>query len=276
MPDNPSPLRYPGGKSSLLGKISNTINLNNLNLCHYAEPYAGGGGLALSLSFSGVVSKIHLNDIDRGIWAIWNAIINQTEELIKKIEKTPVNIIEWHNQKNILSNENNHNNLDVGFATFYLNRTNRSGIIRDAGPIGGFKQEGNYKIDCRFNKRKLIQKIERIKKYDNNISIHGLDAIKFLDYCNIYLPEKSLLFIDPPYFEKGSSLYTNYYGENDHIILEKHINKLKKPWILTYDNNTVIRNLYTKNKQEFFSLRYSASKKYLGQEVLIAANNMKL
>ncbi|WP_208856238.1 DNA adenine methylase [Sphingomonas melonis] len=174
------------------------LRINNLTRGHYAEPYAGGAGLALSLLFEGHVSDVHLNDIDRTIWAFWSSVLTETTEFVRLIECTPVTIAEWHRQREIYLNESDFTDLEVGFATFFLNRTNRSGIVKGAGVIGGLSQDGAYKIDCRFNKEDLARRIRRIAKYKSRIHLHRQDALAFLDSMDESLPDRSFLCIDPP------------------------------------------------------------------------------
>lgn len=269
----PSPLRYPGGKTVLYPMVSNLIRYNELERGHYAEPYAGGAGLALSLLFNNVVREIHINDIDPAVWAFWNASLNQTSRLIKLIEKADVNIDEWHRQKEIFSKKKT-TILKRGFAFFFLNRTNRSGIIHKAGVIGGLKQNGNYKLDCRFNKPALIAKIEAIAEYRHRIHLHNLDAIEFLRQVEPILPKNSLTYIDPPYYNKGASLYTSFYDHKDHKEVSEHVQKFQKPWIMTYDNTPEITNLYNSCRQVEFNLNYSVQTKRKGQEILVLSDSI--
>ena len=120
-------------------------------------------------------------------------------------------------QQEIQKNKENADLLTLGFSTFYLNRTNRSGIIQ-AGPIGGRNQIGNYKMNCRYNTEVLVNKIELIAKNKNKIGLYNLDAIKFIKN-NIRRTKRSLTFFDPPYFVKGKQLYTNFYEYIDHLEL---------------------------------------------------------
>lgn len=276
MPQTPSPLRYPGGKTSIWKMVSKIIKDNKLERGHYCEPYAGGCGLALSLLFKGYVHELHLNDIDRSIWAFWNAVLHETEALIEKILLTEVTVEEWYRQRDVQLNKDDFSDFDLAFSSFFLNRTNRSGIILKAGMIGGLKQEGNYKIDCRYNKKSLIDKIKRIEKYKHRIHLYNLDALDFLDKTRVSLPKNSLYCIDPPYFEKGQTLYTNAYEKKDHEEISKKILKLNRPWILTYDNADEIRALYSKSKQYTFDLNYSAAEKRVGTELLIISKNLKI
>lgn len=276
MSRNSSPLRYPGGKASLYGALSNIIQLNNMARFEYAEPYAGGCGLALELLFRGDVSDIHINDIDVGIWAFWECVLNHPTDLVAKIISTKVTIKEWHKQNEIFKSQNLNDVLSLGFSTFFLNRTNRSGILTGAGIIGGLKQDGTYKIDCRYNKSELIERILRIVKYKSRIHLTNLDALKFLNKAKTKLPSNTFFCIDPPYFNKGASLYTNFYIEEDHALLAKKIDQLEFPWIVTYDNALEIQKLYSKHDQYLFNIKYSAQIKKVGTEILVTSKGIKV
>lgn len=272
----PSPLRYPGGKTSILGMVSKIINDNDLSDGDYAEPYAGGAGLALSLLFNDLVNEIHLNDIDRSIWSFWNAVLNNTEAFIDKINHTEITMDEWYQQRHIQQNKDEFNDFELAFSSFFLNRTNRSGIILKAGVIGGYKQAGDYKLDCRFNKIGLIERIKRIQQYRHRIHLYNYDAIEFIKKTNKFLPENSLYCIDPPYFAKGSSLYTNFYNPKDHKKVADTILELERPWILTYDNTPEIEKLYPNQPQYRFHLNYSAATKRKGTELLITSQSINI
>lgn len=274
MPLSYSPLRYPGGKTSIFELVSEFIKVNKLQRRHYAEPYAGGCGLALALLYHGFVSDIHINDIDRGIWAFWDAVLNHTERLEEKINTTTINMDEWYKQKEVIQNPKIYDDFGVGFATFFLNRTNRSGIIKNAGVIGGKNQEGNYKLDCRFNKTDLIKRIRRVAKYKSRIHLTHQDAIHFIQKAENCLPEETFFCIDPPYFNKGSSLYTNFYEKNDHAQIADAILELNRPWILTYDNDDEIKKLYKTRRQFEINLNYSANVKRVGTELMITSKRL--
>lgn len=271
-----SPLRYPGGKSCLLDLTSQILILNKADRREYAEPYAGGCGLALSLLFGGHVSDIHINDIDPSIWAFWHCVLNETEKFNELIASTPVTIEEWLSQREFLRSQDCTDTLRLGFATFFLNRTNRSGIIKGAGVIGGLQQKGNYKLDCRFNKDGLIKRISRIKKYADRIHLTNLDAIDFLKNKKGYMSSKTFFCIDPPYYKKGSSLYTSFYNPSDHADVANAILSLEHPWMLTYDDTPEIRSLYKDRRQYCFGINYSLQNRRTGTELMIASKGLRL
>jgi DNA adenine methylase len=276
MPIATSPLRYPGGKSCLLAPVSRIIRLNKLKHGHYAEPYAGGCGLALALLYEGHVSDIHINDIDRSIWSFWHVVLNHTEDFIDLMDRTPVTLKEWRRRREMQKDVRGLTQLEIAFTAFFLNRTNRSGIIKNAGVIGGISQDGRYKIDCRFSKDELARRIRRVRKYRDRIHLHRKDALDFIAHVECNLPENTFLCIDPPYFNKGSSLYTSFYQPDDHDLVARRVLELDRPWIITYDFCEEIQKLYTSRRQFEISLNYSAQIKRVGSELLIASKGLKM
>lgn len=271
-----SPLRYPGGKVCLLDLTATVLRLNGLERGHYAEPYAGGCGLALALLYGGYVADIHINDIDPSIWAFWHCVLKETDAFLALVESAPLTIDEWLKQREVHRAQDTSDTLALGFSAFFLNRTNRSGIIKQAGVIGGLAQTGNYKLGCRYNREDLMRRISRVKKYKDRIHLTNLDALEFLTGCQSALPRDSLFFIDPPYYKKGSDLYTSFYKPDDHAALAAKIMDLDLPWIVTYDDVPEIRGLYRNRRQYCFDINYSLQEKRIGTELLIASKGLKL
>lgn len=276
MPRTTSPLRYPGGKTCLYSLVAKVLKNNRLERRHYAEPFAGGCGLALALLYEGHVSDIHINDVDVSIWAFWHSVLEYTDELVDRIRKTPITIDEWRAQREIHLKMDADDLISLGFATFFLNRTNRSGIIKSAGVIGGLDQNGPYKLDCRFNRGDLERRVRRVAKYRNRIHLTRLDALRFIEETNARLPKSTFFCVDPPYFSKGQGLYTSFYNPGDHGILAKSILALENPWIVTYDNMLAISKLYKGRRQYQFDINYSVETKRRGTELLIASKGLQL
>ncbi|MBB3212580.1 DNA adenine methylase [Herbaspirillum sp. Sphag1AN] len=247
--------------------IIELIRENDLFYGEYAEPFAGGAGIAVSLLLDGYVDKIYLNDFDPAIYAFWSAALNHTDALCSKIESTKVDMDEWHKQRTVYFSDDE-DVVSKGFATLFLNRTNRSGIIK-AGVIGGLAQTGNYKMDCRFIKPELIRKIRRIAGYREQISLTCLDAVDFIKNVLPKTAEKTLVNLDPPYFGKGPELYANFYTAKDHALLAKSVHKISRRWMVTYDDASEIRDLYKKYPMFSSSLNYSAQTKRVGTELMV-------
>lgn len=269
-----SPLRYPGGKSRLANFMKLVIQANGLKGGVYAEPFAGGAGVAIALLLDGYVEQIIINDIDLSVYAFWYSVLNHTEELCEKIAVTSVTMDEWYLQKQVFTDKDPAFLLELGFATFFLNRTNRSGIL-NAGVIGGKYQTGEWKIDARYPKEKLILQIKQLAHKRNAISLYNLDARILIQQYLINLPEKSLIYLDPPYFQKGQKLYLNALQPDDHILIAHSVkNYINTHWIVSYDNVEPIHTLYLKHRQSSYPLSYTAANRYHGSEVVIYSDDL--
>jgi len=269
-----SPLRYPGGKAKVADFFKTVVKDNILYDAVYVEPYAGGAAVGLALLFNEYVSKIVINDIDPSIYAFWHSVLNRTDKFCDLIAKTPVTVKTWLSQREVLRHRTNHSRFEVGFAAFFLNRTNRSGIL-NGGVIGGLDQTGPWKIDARYNKAALVERIQRVASYRDRIELHNSDAVKLIKSLRKSLPKKTLFYFDPPYYVKGQDLYRNFYGPEDHKEIAEAIATLKEHrWIVTYDNVPAIRRLYSRHRKVSFNLNYSAAKASKGQEVMVFSDNL--
>lgn len=268
---NHSPLRYPGGKSKIAPFVSLIIEKANIGECTYIEPFAGGAGVALALLFDGVVSNVVINDYDKAIYSMWKAILNETTAFIKLVKETPLTIDEWKNQQKIYNSKNKKYSLELGFATFYLNRTNRSGIL-SAGPIGGYKQDGNYLMDARYNRDSLVERIEKIAKYKSHIHLYNKDIESFITK---YLPKyrgQAFVYFDPPYYNKGKELYKNFFVHKDHKRISRLIDNLDCYWMVTYDDVDEICRLYKDYECKRFDLTYSVANSGKKSEIMFLSD----
>lgn len=179
---------------------------------------------------------------------------------------------EWYKQKQIYSSSTTYS-LDLAFATLFLNRTNRSGILT-AGPIGGYAQAGEWKLDVRFNKASLIKKIEMLSAQKGNITVYNKDIISLI---NNYIPRfgtNTFIYFDPPYYNKGQKLYKNFLTPCDHQkIHDAIVQNVHVPWIITYDDVPEICNLYAPYMTREFDLIYSAANKGKASELMIFSDD---
>lgn len=264
-----TPLRYPGGKAKLASFVKAIIDQNDLTDGHYVEPFAGGAGIALELLFHEYVSRIHINDISRPVYSFWSSVLNDTDRLAKLVRDTPLTVAAWDRQKTILGNPDEASDLELGFAAFFLNRTNRSGIL-NGGVIGGRDQTGPWKIDARYNAPELVFRIESIAKQRSRIALTSMDAVAFLTKTAPELPDRALVYLDPPYYVKGKDLYYDYYTHGDHAkIASAVLERIRRQcWIVSYDNVAPIRSLYKGLPQMTYELGYSAREIRTGSEVM--------
>lgn len=262
-------MRYPGGKARLAPFFARLINAQDPVPTHYAEPYAGGAGAALRLLTDGVVEHVHLNDINAGIAAFWRTITTPgtARTFCDLIEDTPVTVEQWHHQRSIYQSRQG-DDLTLGFATFYLNRTNRSGIL-DARPIGGLEQTGRWGIDARFNKPALVERVKAVAAMGERIHVTELDGLDFLSTMEP-LEDDVLVYADPPYVEQGGNLYLHAFGKEDHEHLADHLLQAPYPWLLTYDDKKVIWDeLYGQARCAIFNIAHTAAVQHVGRETIV-------
>ncbi len=272
-----TPLRYPGGKGKLAAYIKRLMKENRLLDGEYVEPYAGGAAIALELLFHEYVSRIPINDVSKPVYAFWKSVISHTDELSKLVIDTPLTVRAWDKQKRIVENPAEHDDLTLGFATFFLNRTNRSGIL-NGGIIGGRDQTGPWKIDARYNAQELIHRIESIAAMGNRIRVTRQDALRFLKAGISRWPAKTLIYLDPPYYIKGRDLYYDFYEPKDHEKVSTFVRADIKDqrWIVSYDNEPAIRTLYNGSPHIVYDIGYSARSPKQGSEVMFFGDGLKI
>ena len=266
-----SPFRYPGGKAFLTGLLQDRVALLKDGKKTYAEPFCGGAGAAIKLLHIGAVTNIILNDLDVRIFSAWNAMLSENERFCERISQTSLDIETWHRMQETVQKSANEYDFELGFATFYLNRTSRGGIILGSGPIGGYDQKGSWKIEARFYRKTLLNRVTWIGSMKEKIRIYNLPAISFLKRLSRRKNlDRYLVFVDPPYFEMGSRLYFDGMGKLGHAELAHYLSKGNIPnWILTYDDHPVIRKLYSNFPKSQMSVQYSLQKRRTAKEILI-------
>ena len=271
----PSPLRYPGGKRKLATYVKLLLQVNGLVDGEYAEVYAGGAAIALELLFEHYVRRIHINDYDPAVHAFWIAARDSSEALCRRVRDTDVTMEEWRRQRAVYGSANP-DPLDLAFATLFLNRTNRSGIIT-GGPIGGYSQTGTWRLDARYHSDDLVRRIEKIGRFGSLIEVYRLDGAEFLKTIVPTLPDRALVYLDPPYYVKGQeALYANYYKPHDHEVIAGLVAALPRPWMVSYDDRSEIRELYGQHRSMSYGIGYTAHDRYRGQEVAYFAAQLRV
>ena len=261
----------------MTGLLAETIDLNDLRGCIYYEPYAGGAGAALNLLNQGIVSELYLNDFDKRIYAFWVSAIYSSERFAERIRTVPLTIQEWYRQHDICAHSDSHSQFDVGFAAFFMNRCNRSGILTGAGPIGGYEQTGKWRLDARFYRDTLSERVLALGRLRQDIHVSWQDAIVFLKNM---LPQghgqsRVFVYLDPPYVTNGRRLYLNAYEANDHAELARYLdNQTASAWIMSYDDNDLIRELYSRHGIALKPIRYTLQKKRSAQELIISPRHL--
>jgi DNA adenine methylase len=268
-----TPLRYPGGKARLAPYIAELIRAQRPRPTVYAEPFAGGAGAAIRLLADEVVDSIRINDLDPGIAALWRCIFNDTDELVRRVQTAKVTVAAWRRHRNIYGNPTEHDDRTLGFSTFFLNRCNRSGIL-NARPIGGLDQTGTWKIDARFNRQDLIERIRYLSEFRHRVSVSQLDARAFLQVVAAE-PARTLVYVDPPYLGQGDDLYLDRLRYDDHQELAGLLTSSELRWFMTYDcDEHITDDLYTGLRCARFNIKHTAQRQHVGSEYAIYSDNL--
>ena len=250
--------------------------MNDLSNCTFVEVFTGGAGAAISLLLKGHVNSLILNDLDVAIYSFWKAVKECPAEFVRLIKSTRINMAEWRRQKEIYESKDTSDMLALGFSTFYLNRCNHSGVL-EARPIGGVKQNGAYRINSRYNKTTSIAKIEAIAKYADYLEVFNLDWARFLELLKQrYRDRNCLIYFDPPYYQKGPTLYLNHFSHKDHEALRNAILECPFPWVLSYDNHENIVDMYRDQGCRLYqnSIRHTITGNKQVDELIISKLNL--
>lgn len=275
MPSTYSPLRYPGGKSRFYTYVRNILILNELIGETYIEPFAGGAGLALKLLMSGDVERIVINDFDQAIYSFWYSVLYHADEFCDLLTRTEISVKEWEKQHSIFIEGDTTHRVRLGFATFFLNRTNVSGVL-DGGIIGGKNQLGTYKIDARFNKVKLVQQIQRVALFKDRVVLLNRDAMELLQEDLVNLYGISFINFDPPYVNKGAQLYKNAFSKTDHQRLAELVRQSNSKWIVTYDICPLVQELYGEYRRSYLDVTYSVGASKKAKEFIFFSDDLRV
>ncbi|MGQ3088479.1 MAG: hypothetical protein ACT6RA_15150, partial [Flavobacterium sp.] len=116
-----------------------------------------------------------------------------------------------------------------------------------------------------------------IALFKDNITITNFDAEIYIENYIPNLPVNTLIYLDPPYYDKGSLLYLNAYKKGDHARLSDTIqSKVNHKWVLSYDGVTDIIDLYKQRRHFLYDLQYSAAKVYKGKEIFIFCDSLTI
>ena len=256
-----TPLRYPGGKSRLLGYVERFLKANHISPDCVCEPFAGTASISVGLLQKGLVDSAYICEKDPLIVAYWKAVKYHIDELVESVKSVEVSMDTWFDFKKYLP-ENAQTRFSVtelALAFLFYNRTNYSGIIK-GGPLGGKSQKSPYKLGCRFNKPTIIEKLLDLSKVSENIHINLGDGLEFMKRESSNRSVESIFFyVDPPFYNAGKDLYREFFNDKDHIELADFLADLESPWLLSYDDSEFIRNLYKEKRNAKIYIDYQAN-----------------
>ncbi len=245
--------RYPGGKSKLRKQIIEKINgITRNNGFEYREPFFGGGSIGLlMLENNSNINKIWINDFNLGIASLWTALIKYPDLFKKKIQEFIPSVEAFYKFKEELTSKNCKLDtvdkiVDYGFKKLAIHQISYSGLgTKSGGPLGGRDQKSAYKIDCRWSPTYICKKIDALNTKFSELTIRN-NTCTNLDFAQLIEDDScpAVIYLDPPYYDKGSNLYQDGFEEEDHKRLADCLKKTDHQWILSYDDCPEIRRYY--------------------------------
>ena len=266
-----SPLRYPGSKQALVDYVESFLRANNFVGRQWFEPCAGGASVALSLISRGLVPRATIVEKDPLVYAFWKAMKSDAAILCQMVRELDISIATWHKFQKYRAPDatKRFSLLELGLAGLFFNRTNYSGII-GANPIGGINQTSEYKIDCRFTKETVIDRIVEASAVMDRITVAQGDVVSYLRRSHGRLAlGNSVVYVDPPYYLQGEKLYRYHFVERDHVRLAQFLNSANFPWLVSYDNVPFVVNLFRGQTVRPIWLQYTVREARRADELLI-------
>jgi len=260
--------RYPGGKSKLKDRIVCKLNeISSDDTLEYREPFFGGGSIGLSFFEKRPnLDKIWINDFDLGISSLWTTLFNRPDLLKLCVQKFQPSVLMFDKYKEELTATplpkltSEEEIANFGFAKLAIHQISYSGLgTKSGGPLGGRDQKSKYKIDCRWSPDYICKKIDALHQRFSKLSVRN-DICTNLDFSDIIndTSHDAIIYLDPPYFEKGNDLYQHGFTEKNHTQLADCLKNTKHRWLLSYDDCPEIRKYYDwANIEEISEVNYS-------------------
>jgi len=264
--------RYPGGKAKLQQKI--IPKLGNIANLEYREPFFGGGSIGIAVLDQRPAS-VWINDFDDGIAALWQSVIYYPALLKEQIRQLKPSVAAFDQIKSELSSkvpscDSADQIANFGLKKLAIHQLSYSGLgTKAGGPLGGKHQRSKYKIDSRWSPNYMCAQIDLIhaKFAGLEVCCTSVDFMALIEDTS----RRAIVFLDPPYWEKGSSLYQHAFSDADHQRLADALRVTEHHWVLTYDDCPQIRALYNWATIEVLEVKYSIAGSHTKNELLITA-----
>ena len=251
-----TPLRYPGGKSKAVKTLSKWYPDK---ISEYREPFIGGGSIAIDIAKKNPRIPIWINDLYVPLYNFWVQLRDNGDQLSDRVYEEKQYTLDAGDPDKVterardLFNQykeeiDSYNDFDKAVAFFIMNKCSFSGLTENS-TFSQTASNSNFSL-VGANKLKDFSKIIKYWKITN------------LDYAEVmhsHATDDAFIFLDPPYDIKDF-----LYGKNremhksfDHNRFAQEVYKCKSKFMITYNLNDRLCELYKDYNLKEWKLRYS-------------------
>ena len=249
-------LRYPGGKSKATKTLSPWFPRY---FKEYREPFIGGGSIAIDITKANPDIPVWINDLYVPLYNFWIQLRDCGQDLSESVREQKEKMLESGTQDekdkfakdlfNQYADEiDTYDNFQKAVAFFIMNKCSYSGLTENS-TFSRTAANSNFSL---VGADKLAQFSELIKNWK-------ITNIDYSEVMNADGPENTFVFLDPPYDIKDF-----LYGKNremhkkfDHYLFAARVFKCPHKFMITYNVNDRLLELYKDYYLEYWKLRYS-------------------
>ena len=251
-----TPLRYPGGKSKAIKTLSQWYPKI---ISEYREPFIGGGSIAIDVTKSNPDIPIWINDLYVPLYNFWVQLRDRGEELSERVREEKQNTLDEGDKDKITASAkelfnkykeeiDTYDDFEKAVAFFIMNKCSFSGLTENST----FSQTAS-------NSNFSLVGADKLKEFSKLIQHWKITNIDYSEVMNADGSDDTFVFLDPPYDIKDF-----LYGKNremhksfDHNLFAENVYKCKYNFMITYNVNHRLMQLYSNYELNFWNLRYS-------------------
>jgi DNA adenine methylase len=249
-------MRYPGGKQKMIEPILSGLRSIFRELSPEAElrePFLGGGSVAIAFLKDQPGRRAWLNDADISLATLWHEVIHRADTLKMLVDvfNHGLSAKHFYSYRKALCSIRTpvdvalRGSCAIAVMKLAVHQLSYSGLgVRAGGPMGGRHQRDPDAIGCRYNADRLCATIDEFQSVLSATRLRQ-GSCTCQDFEDIFVPGDACFYLDPPYWKAGPDLYQNSFRREDHERLAGLLKRETRPWLLSYDKNPVIQDLYS-------------------------------
>jgi len=229
-----TPLRYPGGKSKAVTKLSKYFP-DMSDIKEYREPFLGGGSVAIAITKQYPDINIWVNDLYEPLYNFWVELRDNGEYLHNQLAQLKTRYPDRGSAKGLFLDakeavtDENQKDKDRAVAFYIVNKCSFSGLTESSS----FSPQAS---DSNFSMRG-INFLPEYSRLITNWKITNLSYEQLL--CD---NKQTFIYLDPPY-----DIRSNLYGKRgnmhkgfDHDVFASDCDRFISPQLVSYNSSQLV------------------------------------